>query len=373
MNLILFFTRGNSLKTWDSVGMFDREVALYRRLQDKDCNVSFITYGGISEFEYESRIPGINILCNKWHLPTVVYQRLIPYLHASILRQADLIKTNQTNGADVALRTAQIWNKPLIARCGYMWSLNMSRMFGEFSTNAQTALKIETKVFSSADKVVVTTPAMASDIAQRIPDVAKWTVVIPNYVETERFAPSEKTQYTYDVIFVGRLSKEKNLPALLNAVKELSVKTAIIGEGDLRSGFQKQYVDSKTTITFLGNVPNRDLPLYLNQARLFILPSLYEGHPKTLLEAMACGMPVIGTNSPGIREVITHGENGWLCETDAESIKNAINHLLANPELCKKLGKKARKYALDTVSLDRVLDMEIEVYSSVLGETNDTK
>lgn len=372
MNLVVFFTHGVSLQTWDHVGMFDREVALYRRLLEKGYNISFVTYGGASEFEYKSRIPDINILCNKWHLPPMVYKRMIPYLHASTLRKADIFKTNQTNGADVALKAAQIWNKPLIARCGYMWSFNSIKEHGDDSIEAQTARNIETKVFSSADRIIVTTSMMSSDIAQRIPDATKRTVVIPNYVETERFAPHENSQISYDVVFVGRLSMEKNLGALLTAVQSLSVRTAIIGEGELRAGFERRYASSTDRISFLRNVPNRELLLYLNKARLFVLPSLYEGHPKTLLEAMACGMPVIGANSPGIREVITHGENGWLCETDAESIKNAISHLLANPELCKKLGENARKYALDTVSLDRIIEMEIDVYRSVLGKTNGT-
>lgn len=370
MNLVLFFTRGVSLKTWDQIGMFDREVAIYRRLQEHGVNVTFITFGTVKDLDYANRIPGIQICCNRWSLPSWLYERGLYWLHASSLKQADLFKTNQINGADMALMAAWIWNKPLIARCGYMWSFNMTKEHGDVSVEAQTAWDIETKVFSLADKVVVTTPELASDIAQRIPDVTKRINVIPNYVETERFTPLKNSQCTYDVIYVGRISREKNLKALFEAIRSLSVRSLIIGDGELRAGFQRQYISSKDKITFLGNVPNRDLPLYLNQARLFILPSLYEGHPKTLLEAMACGMPVIGANSPGIREIITHGENGWLCETDEESIKNAISHLLANPELCKKLGENARKYALDTSSLDRIIKMEIDVYRSVLGETN---
>jgi glycosyltransferase involved in cell wall biosynthesis len=370
MNLVLFFTRGVSLQTWDQVGMFDREVAIYRRLMDQGVNVTFITYGTAKDLDYADRIPGIKIRCNRWSIPSWLYEQLLPWLHASPLKHADLFKTNQTNGADIALWAAQIWKKPLIARCGYIWSLNTSRQFGENSTNVQTARNIETTVFRSADRVVVTTPMMAIDITQRIPEAAKRIRVIPNYVETERFTPLENSQISYDVVFVGRLSMEKNLGALLEAVQSLSVRTAIIGEGELRDGFERQYASSTDRISFLGNVPNRELPLYLNKAYIFVLPSLYEGHPKTLLEAMACGMPVIGANSPGIREVITHGENGWLCETDAESIKNAISYLLANPQLCKKLGENARKYALDTFSLDRIIEMEMDVYRSVLGELN---
>lgn len=372
MNLVLFFTKGVSLQTWDQVGMFDREVALYRRLHDCGISVTFVTYGNRKDLKYSGRIPEIQILCNRWSLPPWLYGRMIPWLHASHLKNADIFKTNQMNGADVALKAAQIWNKPLIARCGYMWSFNSMKETGEFSIQTRKARNIEARVFNSADRIVVTTSAIASDIEQRFPAVSERITIIPNYVETERFAPSEDYQYDYDVIFVGRLSPEKNLKALLEVVHSLSLRAAIIGEGKLRKEFAQQYADSDTKISFFGNIPNRILPSYLQRAHLFVLPSFYEGHPKTLLEAMACGMPVIGTNSPGIRDIITHGENGWLCETDSESIRNAIRYLLDNPGLCKKLGENARKYVLDTVSLVKVIDMEIGVYKTIIGDFNET-
>jgi hypothetical protein len=62
MHLVLFFTRGVSLQTWDRVGMFDREVAIYRRLHDRGVQVSFITYGNRLDLNYADRIPGIRIL-----------------------------------------------------------------------------------------------------------------------------------------------------------------------------------------------------------------------------------------------------------------------------------------------------------------------
>lgn len=370
MNLVLFFTRGNSLKTWDNVGMFDREVALYKRLQENGYTISFVTYGGPSELNYQHRIPGINILYNKWHLPTFLYQKLIPCLHAPILREADLIKSNQTNGADVALFAAKKWRKPLIARCGYMYSLNVSRKKGINSLATMQAKKIEESVFCAAQQIVVTTPMMADDVIKRIPEVKSKITIIPNYVEIDRFIPFDNIKKEYDVVFVGRIKEEKNIKALLDAMETLNFRLLIIGEGDLKKDYQKKYALLNDNIEWVGRVPNHNLPSIMNKVKIFILPSFYEGHPKALLEAMSCGLPVIGADSPGIREVIIHGENGWLCGTDSESIKNAIVHLLANPDLCKRLGENARKYVLENIALDRIIKMEIGVYHSVIGESN---
>lgn len=91
---------------------------------------------------------------------------------------------------------------------------------------------------------------------------------------------------------------------------------------------------------------------------MFILPSHYEGHPKTLIEAMACGKATIGGRSPGIREIIQHEKNGWLCETDPDSIRAAIQHLVQHPELRDVLGKNARQFAVENYALDPLAERE---------------
>jgi len=118
---------------------------------------------------------------------------------------------------------------------------------------------------------------------------------------------------------------------------------------------------------FLGNLPHPSLPEFINRAALYIQPSLYEGHPKTILEAMACGKAVIGGDSPGTREVIQHGVNGWLCGTSPSEIRQAILHLLENAPLRQKLGENARAYILQHCSLDKVIELETALYQKLLG------
>src|SRR5829696_8131604 len=93
--------------------MFDREVALYQRLQERGVQVTFVTYGDSRDLKYTERLPGINILCNRWKkLPHPMYERLLPLLHAPFLRRCDIVKTNQTLGSEPALRSARFWGKP---------------------------------------------------------------------------------------------------------------------------------------------------------------------------------------------------------------------------------------------------------------------
>jgi len=239
-----------------------------------------------------------------------------------------------------------------------MWSQNAAREQGHDSEAAVHAREVEAKVFRGADRVVVTTPAMRSDVLERVPDAASKVAVIPNYVDTEVFQPVIEARDDSTIIFVGRIAPEKNLPALLEAIQSLQVSLTLIGEGKIRPELQRRFETLNGRIDWEGNVANSSLPAYLNRAGLFILPSLYEGHPKALIEAMACGLPVIGADSPGIRELIRHRETGYLCRGDATSIRSAIQDLLAHPDLCDRMGRNARAYILGNFSLDRIVESE---------------
>ena len=115
---------------------------------------------------------------------------------------------------------------------------------------------------------------------------------------------------------------------------------------------------------------NHELPDILNNADLYVHPSLYEGHPKALLEAMACGLPVVATDVPGTREVISHGETGFLCGTSASEIRQALVEVLDNQELRARMGANAAKFVQKNASLDHVLELEIGLLEAMELEPN---
>lgn len=366
MHLTLFFTRGVGLHTWAQLGMLEREVALYQGLVQRGVRVSFVTHGLAQDLDYQAQLSPIQILCNRKGRSPERYESWLRWLFAPTLSRTHLIKTNQLEGADVAWRAARFWRKPLLARAGYMWSEFLSRQHGEDSPQARHALAIESQVFQAARAIALTTPMMRDDVIKRLPQTANRIHLIPNFVETERFKPLASPKQV-DLIFIGRLQPQKNLEALLSALEDHTATLWIVGSGPLESTLKERYGDLGGRVRWWGNLPHSQLPALLNEARAFILPSLYEGHPKTLIEAMACGLPVIGAHSPGIQEVLTHQQTGYLCPPTPQSLREAIDTVLGQPILQAQLGQSARQFALDHYSLAHIIELEYQLVRDVAG------
>ena len=373
MKVVLFFTKGVSIRVWKEAGMLDREIALYNKLYKKGIRTIFITYGDRTDFIFQERLGHIKILCNHFGFPARIYEKFIHLIHWKHLYKSDIIKTNQANGSDVALTSAKFWKKPLLGRMGYLWSEFIDKENDDTKGSFSKAIQIENDLFSLSNRIVVTTPEMIKSIETRSHSYAEKTRLIPNYVDTKFFAPSFNSSKDYDLIFIGRISKQQNVEVLLKSIINLNISILIIGSGELREKLEVQYGDQEGRIRWKNNVPNHELPSFLNRAQLFILPSLYEGHPKVLIEAMSCGLAVIGANTPGIRELINHSVNGWLCEPNSNSISKAIKYLLDNKKLCRKLGENARKFATDNFALDHIVDMELKVYKEILTQNNEVQ
>lgn len=366
--LALFFTHGVSLRTWDELGSLERETALYRRLRAHLDGVTFITYGGPEEADYAGRLPGIDICCNQQRLPLDEYAAAIPDLHRPAFQGAPILKTNQMPGAEVAVAVAERYRLPLVARCGYLWSLNAAREHGECSSQAEQARAVERRAFTRAARCVVTTETLRRHVCAAYDLPAERVSVVPNYVLTDQFRPMPAAPPVPGrIVFVGRGGPEKNLPALLEALQGLPVQLILIGGAAHYPDLRARAAALNLDVVFRGNRPHAELPLELNQAEVFVLPSLWEGHPKALLEAMACGRPVVATDVPGIRDVVTHLETGYLCGTSADSLRAAVQTVLADKALQARLGARAREYVHARFGLEQVLRQELSVLSAAGG------
>ena len=148
------------------------------------------------------------------------------------------------------------------------------------------------------------------------------------------------------VLFVGRLIEKKGVNILLEAAAKVNsdITFAFVGDGPL-AGKLKEEAEIQPNIAFLGKMPNKETPKCYSAADVFVIPSQYEEQfGVVVLEALACGTPIIAANRGGIPEVMDSSV-GVFIEPSAENIVQTINFLYYNPEELAKLKANCRPYA----------------------------
>lgn len=151
--------------------------------------------------------------------------------------------------------------------------------------------------------------------------------VIPNGIEVERLGNISKEEarkilrYPQDckiLLAVGQCRPEKNYKSLINVMKSVGgdIVTIVVGGGSQLEYLRAEAQKSGKCIMFVGNVDNSKIPVYMAAADCFINVSTSEGFPNAVLEALASGLPVIANDVTGMKEIITHLENGFLSKPD---------------------------------------------------------
>lgn len=366
IRLSVFLGYESTLAKWARNGYFDRELGFYRRLRDMGIDIRLVSYGGKRELDFPDRAAGIQILCNRFGLSPETYVRRIHQIHASQLLRSDVLMSRHNTAMVSGLRAQWAWQAPLVARMDYRWSEPGLLDNSASELDVKRIKGLERRALATATRLITTTTEIADWMIKTDASAAAKLAVIPNHVDGDIFRPipSEKR---YGLVYVGRLTKVKNLEALLRAVEQLGISIAIVGgENEYFSDLMRQFGDLDGRVHLLGRMKNEALPAIINQARAFALCSFSEGHPRALIEAMACGMPVIGTNVHGIGSLIAHEATGYLCDTDAESIARAVDAVLSNPALMEKLGANARKFALANYALDAIVQREYDVIRGIV-------
>ena len=172
---------------------------------------------------------------------------------------------------------------------------------------------------------------------------------------------------------VGTLKEQKGHRYLVEAVAPLIARTPqlhilIVGDGALRGSLETQVraAGIEGNVHFLGN--RSDVPAILSASDVFVLPSLWEGLPMALIEAMASGLPVIATLVSGSQQVVEQGRSGILVPPgEVAPLRQAIEDLLADPEWARLLGKAARQRVEEAYSARRQAEEHLSLYRREWG------
>ena len=206
--------------------------------------------------------------------------------------------------------------------------------------------------------------------------------VIPTGVDLEAYRTAsgekirKKRRWEKDIVMIsiGRLAPEKNWTTLLHAaamvIKDIpQFRFVLIGDGPDRKSLEDlaKELGIQKRVTFTGSLSFAETPSYMKAANLFGFASITETQGLATLEAMAAGLPVVAVEASGTRDILKHGQQGYLVENSPEALAAAIKRLLSNPERMQKFAQAAYKKA-QSFNIENLTGKLLDVYEQAIRD-----
>lgn len=320
---------GSSLANLARFGSAQRELQYYELIAQRFHLVLF-EYAAPIDGATFSTIPPAS--ANKW-----INSIVTPLLQMNRLRGPGVIRSKQLWGSWSAWIFSRLKRKKFVLRCGYIWSRSVLHEHPALHPFARwIVLQLERLLVRRADALIYASVDIAS-YYRRFSH--RPSVVIPNGFDTDRFRPKPEIPRDFDFAYTGRLIPLKGIGRMLEMVGP-SRTVIIAGSGPLAG-----MIVNRNNITYLGVVPNQDLPDVLNRARFFISLSSTEGSPKCLIEAVLCGLYPIMSDIPAHRLLAEElGYGLLLC--DGQQLDDDLTKLIVEPA---KLERFRERYSLNSI------------------------
>lgn len=242
-----------------------------------------------------------------------------------------------------------------------------------FTLDWSRRTKLRYRLYSLADRVVPNSHAEADNIAAHCHWLKHKITAIPNFTDTQRFVPASEPAHNpiFNILSVGRMTEQKNILTYLKAL-------AMARDNGVR--FHAEWVGSQQNAVYVGQVRDLidryhlqdvvtlhdqtdDIAGQYRKADAFCLPSLFEGYPNVLCEAMASGLPVICSNIQEMPRIVTEGKNGYLFDPhDPADIATAIEKLVNTPSaILLAMGKRNRSQIMENNSMEAFTERYIQL------------
>jgi glycosyltransferase involved in cell wall biosynthesis len=345
---------------------------LVSTLDEKGYNVFVQTYSpittpGVPWKKWEKKGNNIFITRYKWfgkdlfhkleNYPLLDFLYITPYLLIRVLffmflnnRKIEIIHAQGLNAAVMGIVLKKIFRKKLVVSLHAVYELNSQK-----TSRVIKSILLQADVVLGMSQVILKQFESSGFCPTKLMEYKYW-------IDTQRFKPVDQKSArnktgikdNFTVLFVGRLIKKKGADLLLDIAKRLeNIQFYFIGSGPEESAI-KLAARNHANIFFLGGVSNSDLHIYYNSADIYCIPSVYEeGFGRVGMEAVACGIPVVGSNRGGIGEALDETVS-LLVEPSVENLKKIIIDLYSDREKLLKLKKNCRNYALKNFSKENI-------------------
>lgn len=200
--------------------------------------------------------------------------------------------------------------------------------------------------------------------------------VIYNGIDIEEFFPDhlKPDPNHFNIICVSRVTPRKGIRFLVQAFKILEarydhIRMIIAGDGNEKKSLEQlvRGLGLEDKVVFLGVVPHEKLIDYYQKSNVFVLPSLNEGMSNTMLEALACGLPMVATDTGGTKELITNRKNGLIVEMqNPDDLAEKIEQIVLDRQLEKSMGIESRILA-EQLSWGKVAGQYVDIYEKTIN------
>ena len=367
MNIVVFLTFGVSIKDWKESGLLQREILLYQQISStSDINFTFITFG---DSEDENYLNGHKIIpyykYNKYYKNkyiTVLQSLLFTFKLKKLIAQPDLIKTNQLLGSWMAILYKIITKKPLIVRTGYdLYRFSLHENKTRLKKSLYYTLTQLAIIFS--DAYLVTSYSDKKFLDLNFFKTKNKLQILPNWVEDKITNTVTKIEKRHEnkILAVGRLEEQKNFSALIRLLSSKDFHIDIVGTGSLKNNLALEAKEYGVKVNFLGKKNYNELIKMYPDYRLYVSTSLFEGNPKSTLEAMGAGCVAIVSNIENNSEIIENKITGFL--HNFHNLVELIEQNMNNIDALERISKKATEKIKNNNSLDIISKKEIEIYN----------
>ncbi|WP_347488638.1 1,4-alpha-glucan branching protein domain-containing protein [Desulfoscipio sp. XC116] len=296
---------------------------------------------------------------------------------AEVFGPFDLVHAHDWLVGEAGGQICNRMNLPLVAT---IHATEYGRNQGLHSDLQKHIHSLEQKLTERAALIIGCSRYMSQEIARLFNQPADKIIVIPNGVEPENIlperekAPSENSREK-SIVFLGRLVPEKGVQVLIEALplvmqKAGPVRLLIAGKGPYQSDLADlaQRLDVAGQVSFVGFVNDHARNELLGRSDVAVFPSLYEPFGIVALEAMAAGIPVVVSETGGLRDIIEHGVDGYCAPPgDAAMLAHYIAELLNNPELAQHFTRRARRNVAVKFNWQQIAAATLKVYAGAIS------
>ena len=366
------------------IATYQKRMAYY--LSKLNCNVTVIcgTLGEDKDY-YEDNIHIIRLHTNRETETIDTFNEYRQKVKETIIKldNIDIVETPEFSGEIVEFLKNR--NIPVVVKMHTPY-----KMWSDLN-NISLPSPLHEKVIESerlsmiySDKLICCSSLLKGLINNYFKEVdPKRIEVVPNPADTYNFYPTENNHKSKTILYCGSLEKRKgmeilanSIPLVLDELNDSEIKFQIIGNSEESKTSFLSLIDPKyyNQIEFLGHVNNDTLNKYYNDARIGVVPSLFDNLPYVAMEELLTELPIVASNNTGVKEMIEDNISGLLYDPlDYKSLANNIIKLYKDESFAQSCGNNGRKEILNRFDPVEIAKKNIEIYIKTIEEFNNKK